>query len=180
MFAQWMRAFYSVHDFKIHFLFSLFSTLCRVSSPNSRRRSCRRPPRSQRRRTSWRRFCSKPSIPSTRPSEFPRVKSEKKKALQSKAKRPLSKKYVWCGIPVWLSEQVWTWSGRGSLYCERRRTGAREVPVWWGTGAGGPFVTCDWPISSFVMVTWDPPSCGQNFRQTWLKTLPFINFVDGR
>ena len=33
--------------------------------------------------------------------------------------------------------------------------------------------------ATWVMVTWDPPPCGENDGQTRLKTLPSSNFVGG-
>ena len=48
------------------------------------------------------------------------------------------------------------------------RGGAVAEGVPCGFERRGPFVTCDWPVASRVVVIWDPMPSD---RQTWLKTL---------
>ena len=45
---------------------------------------------------------------------------------------------------------------RSSTACFPRCTEGGGVPVWWGEVGKVPHVTGDWPITSLVVVTWEP------------------------
>ena len=165
--------------FNLTFYFHFCATLCRVSSPNSRRRNCRRPQRSRRRWTSWRHFCSKPSIPSTRPSKFPRVQTGRPSSRGPTTRFPT---YLFCGgFRVWWGEHfltcpgvlVWLGKGTGAMYCPCVMRCRSEA----GICGGGPHVTCNWIIFTWEIVRWDLPQCGQT---DMTKKLSFFNFVDLR